>query len=250
MSLVKLAATKWKSMVDSLSNKSFQRLKNANIIPDKKNYIKGLETGLVKRKEALENKHGISIIEKYLNSKSFDSNKLFGSDMGIGKVKVPLPNGSVPLDSRHYNVIGPRSPSSSMAVLTSGSKNRLDKKILNLHSKQHELTEVSKMHNHVKKLPEVNIPQSIIERIKKHGLTKLTENELLQINPHQIGPNYASHFSKKVLNTDSNFIKKTPYPKIKGYVKSLRKSEEENLNLFEEGKEASKRLASKMKSGE
>ena len=231
MSLIKLAATKWKTMISSLSDNSVKRL--SNLIPDKKKYIQGLETGLANRTKALEQQRGINIITRYKNSRTINLKDLGIKDTEIDKVKVPLPNSTVPLDSRNYYVIGPRSHRSNVWSMLGGKEkfSNNDSKIINLHARNHELTEISRMDKIIKKKPEININPNIINKIKKRGLYRVSENDLSQLNPHLLEPKFHSHIDKKVLNTDRNFINKTPYPKISRFIKEIRENEKEHVDL-------------------
>ena len=232
MSLIKLAATKWKTMISSLSDNSVKRL--SNLIPDKKKYIQGLETGLVNRTKALEQQRGINIITRYKNSRTINLAKDLGiKDTEIDKVKVPLPNSTIPLDGRNYYVIGPRSHRSNVWSMLGGKEkfSNNDSKIINLHARNHELTEVSRIDKIIKKKSEINIDPNIINKIKKRGLHRVSENDLSQLNPHLLEPKFHSHIDKKVLNTDRNFINKTPYPKISRFIKEFRENEKEHVDL-------------------
>ena len=223
MSLIKLAATKWKTMVSELSPSSYKKL--SHLIPDKKKYIQGLETGLIKRQAALEKKHSIDITTRYMNSKTFDPNTLFG-ESGLPKIKIPLPNASVSLDSKHFMAVGPRSPFSSAANLMTGNKkDRFAAKVINLNSRNHELTEISHMARAIKDKPQVNIDSKLITKIKRKGLNHLTNEEAAKLNPHLLEPKYHSHMHKNVVNTDFNFAKKTPFPHIGRRIKEFRELE-------------------------
>lgn len=210
MSLIKLAASKWKYMIANLSDNSIAKLKG--IIPTKNRYIAGMEKGIVNRTKALEKKHGITIHNQASNSKTMD---LFGM-----KVKLPVPVATVPLDSKNYLIVSPKNHRRNVVNLGNLNSSN-DEKILHLYTKQHELSEISEMAKHVSKLEPKLIPQNIVNKASKR-LNSLKESEGLQLNPHSLGPNYHSHFNKKVLNFDNSFTKKMPYRKVADKIKTFR----------------------------
>lgn len=216
MSIIKLAATKWKHMVSSLNDDSIKRLKN--IIPTKKRYIAGMEKGILNRRKALENKYNIKIHNQAKNSKTISA---FGM-----KVSIPLPIATVPLDSKNYVIVHPKNYKRNIVNL--GNLNSLkDQKILDLYTKQHELSEISQMAKHVKKLKPQLTSEKIISKAAKN-LNSLEEKDLLTLNPHGLSPNYHSHFNKKVLNFDNRFMNKVPYSKIKNTIKNFRIANDAN----------------------
>jgi len=231
VSLIKCAASKWKSMLHTLSDSDAGRL--SHLVPPKEHYAQRMTEGVLRRRAALEGKHGIKITHQLLDSQTINPEAVFGAaGKGMPEMAIPLPHASVAVDSKNFVSMGPRSPAHGALASMNGVKNVDEAKILDAQGQHHELSEIRAMSKFLSKKEQVSANPSMIRRIASGtALNDLPHKELntwAKSPIHQMiagKEQYRSHFDKKVLNYDNNFISKTPYKDLSGYVRTLRSGE-------------------------